>query len=303
MRSLLCLSVACVLILGACGDGAPTSNPRTEAPTVSGETPAPSRAGDDTAAPSTTGVVPAGERVLVDAVLDGDSLAVDRQGRRTEVRLAGVNTPERDECYGDEARRLLESLIEAEVILVPVEGEGDTDQFGRLLRNVWSGGTWLNLALVEQGAALAIQTGSPDEARLVAAEDAAWQGGFGLWGTAACGDYPAGIEIVDVRYDPPGRDSDNADDEYVEIENRGDAVVDMSGWIVRDESSTHRYVFADGASLQPGAGVRLRTGCGAGGSDLHWCAADAVWSNGGDTVILQTASGTVVDRWKYPGDY
>ena len=86
--------------------------------------------------------------------------------------------------------------------------------------------------------------------------------------------------------------------------NEGDATIDHAVWIVRDESSTHRYVFPNGVVLAPGDGLRLHTGCGVDTDrSLYWCADDAVWSNGGDTVIVQTPGGTVVDRLKYAGDF
>ncbi len=304
MRPFSVTLLACVLVLAACstssGDGS-SSSIASGPSTTGGGTEAPPAA----SAPSnTTTPPPPGETVAVDAVLDGDSLAVIRNGRRTEVRLAGINTPERDECFGDQARELLQSVVTDEVILVPVEGEDDEDQFGRLLRDVWVGGTWINAMMVEQGAAIALQTGTPNEPRLLAAEDAAWRDGRGLWGSAVCGDIVEGVQITDVRYDPPGRDFENTDEEYVVVENRGTKAVTMSSWILRDESSTHRFRFADGFALQPGAAVRIRTGCGTSDTrDLYWCADDAVWSNGGDSVILQTPGGTVVDRWKYQGDF
>lgn len=88
------------------------------------------------------------------------------------------------------------------------------------------------------------------------------------------------------------------------IGNDSDDVVDLSGWILRDESSSHRFEFPLGERLEPGQNLTIRTGCGNDrGEDRYWCAEDAVWSNGGDTVILQTAAGTVVDRARYPGDF
>ncbi len=245
-----------------------------------------------------------GETVTIERVLDGDSLAVARGGTDTEVRLAGINAPEADECHGDDSRQLLGELAGDEVVLVAVPGEDDRDQFGRLLRNVWSGDTWLNQAMVDAGAALAIQAGSVDEAVLVAAEDRAWEEGLGLWGRAVCGTFPVGPRISDIRYDPPGRDFENTVEEFVLVANDGDGTVDLSGWILRDESSTHRFVFPAGTEVAAGDGLRIRSGCGENqGRDLYWCADDAVWSNGGDTAILQTPTGTVVDRLKYSGDY
>ncbi len=293
-----------LLLTGCASDDAGGVEPRRTESTPPVTTPGATTSAEDGGRTTTTVPPPDGELVTVEAVLDGDSLAVTRNGRRTEVRLAGINAPEADECYGDAARRLTQSLASEQVVLVTVDGDDDQDQFGRLLRNVWVGGTWINLELVRQGAALALQTGTNQEAELVAAEDAAWRSGSGMWGSSVCGEFTEGMRITDIRYDPPGRDFENKVEEFVLLANEGDQTIDLSGWIVRDESSTHRYTFTPGFTLAAGDGVRLRSGCGEDGRrDLHWCADDAVWSNGGDTVILQTSTGTVVDRWKFPGDY
>ncbi len=305
MRSRIALFLVFVVAAAACATE-PAVDPGSQrsSPANVESTTAPAPVDTPATSPASTATRPDdAELVPVQMVLDGDSLAVERDGRRTEVRLAGINTPESGECFGDDARNLTRQLAGDEVVLVPVEGEDDLDQFGRLLRNVWADETWINLELVRNGAAIALQTGTPDEAALVAAEDIAWQEGRGLWGSTVCGGFTAGPRVTDIRFDPPGRDFENKEEEFLLIANEGDEPVDIGGWIIRDESSTHRYRFPAGTTLAPGEGVRLRTGCGSDGErDLYWCADDAVWSNGGDTAILQTASGTVVDRWKYPGD-
>jgi micrococcal nuclease len=291
----LIAAVVLSLAAAACaagGDASDTAQPASPASPEGGAPASPPAAGP-----------PGAESVTVLAVLDGDSIAVERDERRTEVRLAGINAPEADECHGDVSRTMLEGLIgDAEAILVAVAGEDDTDQFGRLLRNVWVGDTWLNETLVRRGAALAVQAGSPSEADLVAAEEDAWGDGAGMWAPDACGDVPPGVQVTEVSYDPPGSDRENAAEEFVLLRNDGTEPVDLSGWIVRDESSQHRYRFPEGTVLAPGEGIRLRSGCGSDdGLDRYWCAGDAVWSNRGDTVLLQTPAGTVASRYKYAG--
>ena len=121
----------------------------------------------------------------------------------------------------------------------------------------------------------------------------------------ACGPpAPDGIRVLTVEYDPPGRDDFNAVEEWVGIGNAGGEAIDLSGWVVRDESSQHRYVFPDGYAIYPDVVLRLRSGCGVDGDgSLYWCASDPVWSNGGDTAILQDRHGNVVDRWAYEGAF
>ncbi len=239
---------------------------------------------------------PAGQRVDVIDVLDGDSLAVDIDGTRTEVRIFGINTPEKDECYGSEAREALDELVGSSVVLATVEGAADTDQFGRLLRNVWSDGVWVDAVMVRAGAALPLHTGGPDEADLLQLSADAWTDGLGMWGIDVCGTAPTGILIEEVAADPKGRDEEALDEEYVVLRNDTDDTVDMSGWILRDESSTHRLTFPDGTTLGPGETVRIVTGCN---GDIAWCSDTPIWSNGGDTAILQIPTGSVVDRFPY----
>jgi endonuclease YncB( thermonuclease family) len=265
-----------------------------------------STANDGVSTSSATSLpMPNDQTATVEAVSDGDSLIVSIDGQRSEIRLAGVNAPETDECHGDTSRTMLGQAVDGgEVVLQPVAGENDTDQFGRLLRNVWVGGTWVNESLVRQGGALALQTGSPDEAVLVAAENQAWLDRIGMWDPAACGEFTPGVMVIDVNYDPPGADEENAAAEFALLTNEGGVAVDISGWIVRDESSQHRYRFPEGTKLAPGDQLRLYSGCATDeGLDLYWCADGAVWSNGGDTVLLQTPTGTVASRYKYGGSF
>lgn len=240
-------------------------------------------------------------------VLDGDSLAVDLDGQREEVRLLGINTPEADECHGDAATEAMEAAAAGAEMVLVTGGEDDRDQFGRLLRHVFVDGVWINGRQVANGHAVALQTGEATESSLVEAEEDAFANSRGMWALDACGEIPPDDELAvtigDIRYDPPGRDFENTDEEFVSIVNEGTSSVDLSGWTLRDESSQHRFEFPP-VTIDGGDALRVRTGCGDDGRrDLYWCAGDAVWSNGGDTVMLQNADGTVIARFKYAGDF
>lgn len=281
MRIRLLLALGWVLV-ASCSDG-----------TLSGNT--------GGAGGTTDGATPEGETVSVVSVFDGDSMLVEITAGEREVRLAGVNAPETGECFAAEAEQRLVELAGDEVTLVSVPGEDDEDQFGRLLRDVWAGGVWLNRTFAAEGTAMVLHTSRVGQEELSAAGDSAWEDRLGMWGTT-CGPAPEGVEIADIVFDPPGADDEVSNDEYVVVENTTAGPIDVSGWIVRDESSIHRYVFEDGAVLDPGTPVIIRSGCGDGTpTDRHWCADGSVWSNGGDTVLLQTPTGTVVARRAYPG--
>lgn len=66
-------------------------------------------------------------------VLDGDSIVVALNRERVEVRLFGIDAPERGQAYSTQARDGLAAIVAREdVSLVPV----DKDRFGRVVANV-----------------------------------------------------------------------------------------------------------------------------------------------------------------------
>jgi len=254
--------------------------------------------------PSAPAVPPDGEAAVLARVLDGDSIEVELSGATVEVRLVGINAPERDECRGDAGRDALTLYLEAGPITLVAAGDDDTDRFGRLLRYVYAGDAPIAEQMLISGHANVLQGDHPHEDAFVALADEAASSQLGMWQPDACGpEIATATEITKVEYNPAGPDRDNSAEEYVVIHNGDEAPVDLTDWIVRDESSQHRYRFPP-VTLAPGAKLRLRSGCGDdGASDLYWCAGDAVWSNGGDTVLLQDPNGNVIDRVLYRGDY
>lgn len=232
---------------------------------------------------------------------DGDSMLVEVGGEEVEVRMIGINAPEGDECHGTAAREALASLLgDGPVTLVA--GPEDRDGFGRLLRYLYAGGVLVNREMVGEGHATVLQGEHPLDTDFVALADRAWDTGSGMWAPDACGPA-AGVRLLvsDLEPDPRGPDDEVLNEEWVEVENGGDESVDLEGWIVRDESSQNRFRFP-AVTLDPGATVRVRTGCGIDGpTEVHWCSDRSVWSNGGDTVIVQDPSGNVVARARYTG--
>ena len=124
-----------------------------------------------------------GEIALVTWVIDGDTVDVELDGEKYRVRYIGVDTPERDQWYYEEATDMNIALVKnKEVVLV--KDVSETDRYGRLLRYVYlADGTFVNGYLVEAGYATAV-TFPPDVAlvdELRALEQAARADGVGLW--------------------------------------------------------------------------------------------------------------------------
>lgn len=275
MRRLITLT----LVLAAC---TPSQTAATSAP-----------------APGSPDAPPGAVPITLDFVLDGDSIRAIVDGETTEIRLLGINAPERDECWSVESRdALIAATTSGDLALVSTE----RDQFGRLLGYVYVSGSNLNRDQITAGHALALANDHDLLPDFLAAEEEATALERGLWGATACGAQAAetGVRIWAVEPDAPGRDDRNPNGEFVAITNDAGDAADLTGWMLRDESSKHRYTFPDGFVLAPGAIVTVRSGCGEDSGDtLYWCADGTVWTNSGDTVLLLDATGAVVERQRY----
>lgn len=276
----------------------PTPETTTATTTVSAET---------TIGASTTTTPPTshlGQAASVTGVIDGDTVTVDIAGSTESLRLIGINSPENGECYSEEASaRLVELVAGAEVTLVG--DRSNRDQYGRLLRYVYLGQLFVNETLVREGYAIARRY-EPDTAMatvLERAQAAAQDAEAGLWAPEACGATTGtNIRIGQIHYDAAGDDNTNLNDEWVEFFNGGSESVELTGWVVKDESASHRYSLPAGFVLGPGATVRLHTGCGDDTSaSLYWCnQGSAVWNNsGGDTVFLLDPRGNIAASERY----
>jgi micrococcal nuclease len=174
----------------------PQSTPplRTETPEVPASTPPP--------VPQRVKEVPTqdtpsvqGERAIVQAVMDGDTIEVLLDGRTERVRYIGIDTPETVhpskpvQCFGTEASAKNKSLVLGkEVTLVP--DMTNRDKYDRLLRYVYLDGVLVNEQLVREGYAYAY-TYPPDtyfDTLFKAAEREAREAERGLWG-AVCDTY------------------------------------------------------------------------------------------------------------------
>ena len=286
------LLLAIALISSACG---PFATADTTGPAT---TPGPESAvaTDDPPAPSDAVVA------RVDFVQDGDSLRVTIGGQEERIRLIGINTPERDECFGSEARDILDGLIANQEILVATDVEA-FDQYGRILGYVWYGDTFINAEVVRTGAALAraFEPNTSLQEHLDAAERFAQTNQLGMWSPSACG--PAGdydIVITEVHADAAGRDDEHRNGEWIVIDHQGATEIDLSEWTIKDESSVHRYVFEQGITMQPGESFVIYTGCGNDQPpEFYWCDDTPVWDNAGDTAFVLDSNGSIVDQFSY----
>lgn len=248
----------------------------------------------------------AGDAATVVEVIDGDTVDVETDdGQRHRVRLIGINSPERGECLEKEATAGLAELVGDSMVTMTAD-RSDRDRYGRLLRYLHTDGRFVNEAMVADGLAMARRY-KPDTAqadRLDAAQERAQRSRVGLWAPDACGEpaVDAGEMVIGrLQFDAPGNDNNSLNGEWVEIVNRGEDDRDLTNWVLKDTSASHRYAFPAGFTLKAGAKVRVSSGCGTDRPDhLFWCVSgSAVWNNDGDTAYLLDPSGNIVDSRSY----
>ena len=232
------------------------------------------------------------EQATIAKVIDGDTIELV-DGRR--VRYIGINTPERDQPYYNEASEANRQLVEG--LRVGLETDQDSfDQYGRTLAYVWANGKMVNLEVVRQGYAN-IFTVPPNvkyEMEFLAAERQARAAKRGLWAGA-----DVALKITDLHANAPGNDNENPNGEWIEVTNQGSEPVTLTNYTLKD-AANHIYTF-DQVTLPSGSAFKLYSGNGQDQlTELYWGYEDeSVWNNDTDTAFLRDAEGRLVDVYAY----
>lgn len=110
-------------------------------------------------------------------VVDGDTIDVLVNNSPLRLRLNGVDTPEKGQPFGNNAKDDLADLIGGKQVKYVVR---DSDRYGRSIADVYLGNLYVNLWLVQQGLAWHYVAYS-DDTVIAAAEAEARAAGRGLW--------------------------------------------------------------------------------------------------------------------------
>ncbi len=103
-----------------------------------------------------------------------------------------------------------------------------------------------------------------------------------------------GVEIIDIEYA-----SQDPQDEYIEIENKGNDDVDMEDWRITSEKMGKLYTFPS-FTLREDRTVKVWSGKGDdGSSNLYMGYSEDIWSGNADCAYLKDAN-KVVDKYCYP---
>lgn len=111
-------------------------------------------------------------------VFDGDSFTILNDDEKREVRLAGVDSPEKGQPYSNRARQALQRLIKGEIVRVDVD---KLDGYGRYVGTVYVGDLNVGREMVRQGLAWWYRYYASDDKILERLEREARNNRVGLW--------------------------------------------------------------------------------------------------------------------------
>ena len=264
--------------------------------------------------------------------VDGDTIVVQLDGTRMDVRYASINAPGLDQCMGKEATAFNDELIKGKEIWLdvhPVKGGYEMGQ-GRVLAHVFLSATptqtsSVSVLLVKAGMArldvfnpsdTAIRNGDDFSVRytdlIISAQTEAIKARRGIWGE--CDGYlGSDLKIAAVKQ--------WSDDEIVYILNRGKRPIDLAaGWTLTDSSASDRNSLdlsehITGTCLLPPGGImRVHSGsiatgrgdehtpCDQQAIDFYWTGR-RIWNQDKDEARLYSPDRRLVDVYPYPLDW
>ncbi|MDY6780525.1 MAG: lamin tail domain-containing protein, partial [Halobacteria archaeon] len=206
-------------------------------------------------------------------------------------------------AWSKNANDYLEKNLVGETVRVEFQGrESSVPRKGY----VYLGGGLFNLRLVREGYARALDGGYSESDSFLSWEKQAQRSRKGLWECAPGGAFePKGrLIITEVHADAQGTDQENLNDEYIVFKNVGNAPLDMSTWVVRNQNS-RTYTFPEGYVLGVDETVTLHSGSNPrfkipeNASDVYWGSLSPVLPNDGGTITVKDSQYNPVLKKEY----
>jgi len=130
-------------------------------------------------------------------VIDGDTVVIERE---MKIRLLGIDSPEKGDCFYNESRDFLKDLLEGDQVRIEKDISGE-DRFERLLRYVYlpsddvkDDDVFVNQLLVKEGYAFKNSVSPDNRYRdlFSSAQEYAKKNSLGLWGEC---DYEKEVDL------------------------------------------------------------------------------------------------------------
>ncbi len=206
------------------------------------------------------------KEVFVSRIIDGDTIETSNG----TIRLLGINTPEKNMPYYQEAKDFL-MQIENKTIEVLRDKE-DEDKYDRRLRYVFYENRLMNIEILQEGLATSFMLEELKyEDKLRQAENYAKNNGVKLWEKSQ-ENYAECIKLVELNYT----------EEFFIIKNNCDFGCDLNGWIVKDDAN---HIFKlDNLNA---------------GENRRYDSKIKIWNDEGDRFFMRDEAGKLVVFYEY----
>lgn len=199
-------------------------------------------------------------------VIDGDTI----ESNIGNVRLLGVNSPEKNKYFYEESKNYLKKFENKSVILI--FDKEIQDKYDRYLGYLEYENSLINLNLLEQGyASLYMEEGLYYEKKLIRAENSARKNNFGIWKKS--GDKCSkciGLYSIDPQ------------NEFFILKNNCDFNCELSSWTVKDSGRNE-------IKLEPIESKQLK----------EFKSKSNIWNNDHDKFFLRDSEGLLVLYHEY----
>ena len=111
------------------------------------------------------------------SITDGDTVTILTDNKQTKVRLAEIDTPEKNQPYGKKAKKALSDFIFGKIVRIEVD---TIDRYGRVVGKIFLNDLNINKEMVKAGHAWVYDKYAKDKT-LFALEKNAKENQLGLW--------------------------------------------------------------------------------------------------------------------------
>ena len=111
------------------------------------------------------------------SITDGDTITVLTDKKQNKIRLAEIDTPEKNQPYGKKAKKALSDFIFGKTVRIEID---TIDRYGRTVGTIFSEGLNINKEMVKAGHAWVYIQYAKDETLFILEKNAK-ENQLGLW--------------------------------------------------------------------------------------------------------------------------
>jgi micrococcal nuclease len=214
------------------------------------------------------------ETFFVERIVDGDTIVANGEN----IRLLGINTPERGEEYYDEAKQYLSDLVLNKTVELEF-GPERRDKYGRLLAYVYEGETLVNKEMVYQGYA---------NIYFPSGKDNHYNSFLKLWRDCIEQNHNLCEESAYVFAHCIELKEISSLTQEVVFHNKCERGYDITNWIIKGES--RKKFIIPTFKIKAYSDFTLKVGEGNSDQEnqiLYWTNEDQVWTSTGDSLFLR----------------